>query len=698
MFASYIEALLHKDGIHWNNNGSVGNKDDMGDGATITYSFIGDNLDDLDEDRYRDFATFSDEQQEAIRSALAHYEEVANIKFQAVDNDGTLQLGYAETFYDWNGDGEIQDTEGAGGLATRPRDSGATVVIDRGNTALTPGTRGYNIVLHELGHAVGGFNDVTIGRNPGNQYTERDERRNRGMNDRTLGAWQDNNKYTLMSYMGHPNMPGFQPRTLMLYDIAALQALYGANWNHNADDTTYSWGLNESFIETIWDGGGVDTIDVSNQTRRSILDLRAGSFSSIGSYLYGTKERNNLAIAYGVTIENAIGGSGNDTIRGNSARNRIEGRSGNDEIYSFAGNDTIYGGEGDDYISAGNDNDYIFGEIGNDYISAGDGNDILNGGLGIDHMFGGEGNDAYYVDHLDDVVIESVGNGHDGVISSVNYTLGAHLEDLRITGTVIQGWGNNLNNTIFGNSENNSIKGVAGNDILYGYQGDDTFWGDDGNDTIYGGDGNDTAYGYTEDDFLNGEDGHDKLYGQQGKDTLLGLAGNDILSGGDGDDILHGYGRGMLEIDRLAGGSGADLFILGESPISEFVWLPNVGAFYKGTFGNQGLISTVSTAKTDLINAHKLPYQVTTMLGSLTVNIGDITRLDGYAIIEDFNRGEGDKLQILGSRNDYSVTQQNVLGSSAPDTVISFAGTNDKLAILQDTTNFSAIADFVSVA
>ena len=52
--------------------------------------------------------------------------------------------------------------------------------------------------------------------------------------------------------------------TPMVYDIASLQYLYGANISYNLRDTTYTYKSNSPVLETIWDGGGIDTIDLSD--------------------------------------------------------------------------------------------------------------------------------------------------------------------------------------------------------------------------------------------------------------------------------------------------------------------------------------------------------------------------------------------------------------------------------------------------
>src|SRR5690606_1581901 len=97
-------------------------------------------------------------------------------------------------------------------------------------------------------------------------------------------------EYSVMSYKsyvgstagGYTNSSDSYPQTLMMYDIAALQVMYGANYSTNSGDTVYSWSAttgrmsingvaqatpvgNKIFL-TLWDGGGNDTYDFSNYT------------------------------------------------------------------------------------------------------------------------------------------------------------------------------------------------------------------------------------------------------------------------------------------------------------------------------------------------------------------------------------------------------------------------------------------------
>lgn len=85
-----------------------------------------------------------------------------------------------------------------------------------------------------------------------------------------------------------------------------------------------------------------------------------------------------MGIAECVTIENAIGGSGNDVIIGNNAANEIPRGAGNDIIYAANGADTLCGGTGSDtfiYIYA-SDSNTIQTDVIKDFVSDQDKIDI----------------------------------------------------------------------------------------------------------------------------------------------------------------------------------------------------------------------------------------------------------------------------------------------------------------------------------
>jgi parallel beta-helix repeat protein len=172
-------------------------------------------------------------------------------------------------------------------------------------------------------------------------------------------------------------------------------------------------------------------------------------------------------------------------------------------------------------------------------VEAGDGDDVLTGGAGTNRLIGGAGNDTFIVKQKGDQVVEAAAGGTDTVWSSIDYTLGDNVENLRLTGDARSGTGNELDNRINGTAFADRLAGLAGNDVLTGGEG---------SDTLFGGDGADELFGQEGDDELHGDAGNDKLFGASGADRFFGGAGDDWLEGGLGADLL-------------SGGAGADKFV-----------------------------------------------------------------------------------------------------------------------------------------
>lgn len=127
--------------------------------------------------------------------------------------------------------------------------------------------------------------------------------------------------------------------------------LFGGDGN----DTLIGGGGNDRL-----DGGaGIDTIDYSDDTDGVTIDLTTGKTTGTG-----------VGVDTLVGIENAIGGSGNDTLIGNAAVNRLEGGAGNDRIVVGAG-DTAIGGAGNDTIEA------TAGGTGAITVDGGEGDDTI---------------------------------------------------------------------------------------------------------------------------------------------------------------------------------------------------------------------------------------------------------------------------------------------------------------------------------
>jgi Ca2+-binding RTX toxin-like protein len=124
----------------------------------------------------------------------------------------------------------------------------------------------------------------------------------------------------------------------------------------------------------------------------------------------------------------------------------------------------------------------------NNIIIGNTSSNILNGGAGADRLIGGRGADTYYVDNVNDVIVEEALQGPDVVRSTVSYTLPDNVERLVLLGTAeIEGNGNSLHNVIVGNSAYNILRGGAGNDILDGGGSELNALGD----AMVGGTGND---------------------------------------------------------------------------------------------------------------------------------------------------------------------------------------------------------------
>ncbi len=183
------------------------------------------------------------------------------------------------------------------------------------------------------------------------------------------------------------------PQTPMVNDALSIQAIYGTSATTRLENTVYGFGStvggslaqlydfarNLNPILTIFDSGGVDTLDLSGWATVSRIDLRPGAYSSANSMT------NNIAIAYTALIENVIGGGANDVLTGNDAGNWIEGRAGNDELAGGAGDDVLVGGPGDDTLDGGdgnNDTAVFDGPFAAYTVTVGVGVVMVSGGAG----------------------------------------------------------------------------------------------------------------------------------------------------------------------------------------------------------------------------------------------------------------------------------------------------------------------------
>lgn len=411
--------------------------------------------------------SFSDGEKTFMRSVFNYFAQVANIKFTESASQASADNGgggaYIRIFKDTAAAlGSDTSTLGfafqptSNNPKTSDRDGNFFMVSDAKGLTGTPFQRPYddakNTVVHELGHSLGldhPFADSTTG-SPGFDWygstaasVDKNTVYANHLGVSTGGGHDtpatDYMLETIMTYQNPYKGVDFNqagvtsstntPWKLGVYDIAALQHLYGANMAYNIGNNTYTYSSDELVFDTIWDAGGSGDMIAQTGNRPALIDLRGGDhFSRVG--LYGGSEYDfsktaieashgktmtgmkvqyqldngtfvdtgilttptdttwhwisdplipagktatatlsfsdgatlglpipaalpdasmayNLGIAFGVVIEQASGGSGDDVLVNNIADNILFGNAGRDTFVYF------------DYAGASNGNDVI---------------------------------------------------------------------------------------------------------------------------------------------------------------------------------------------------------------------------------------------------------------------------------------------------------------------------------------------------
>ncbi len=280
------------------------------------------------------FVPMSSAQIAATNTIMAHVSQVVGVPVaMASSGDLTADIYFGTADYADNIAGMAYYMTGM---------SPSVVYLDNSNvfdsSLSTPvaGTSGYEVLLHEIGHALGLDHPFEA--------------------PHALPAGTDNTSLTVMSYtdVGGPYS------TFREWDVKALQYLY----NVVSAATT-----------TLTDGD-----DARSMTEAADI-VFAGAGNDTVSGLGGND------ILYGNT--------GNDVLYGNLGDDTLYGGQDADILFGGQGADQVYGNMGDDLMYGNLEADLMFGGQGNDTLFGGQGNDTLYGNLGDDVLYGNLGADTF---------------------------------------------------------------------------------------------------------------------------------------------------------------------------------------------------------------------------------------------------------------------------------------------------------------
>jgi Ca2+-binding RTX toxin-like protein len=518
--------------------------------------------------------------------------------------------------------------------------------------------------IHEIGHA--------LGLKHSHEFYPPDDQI-----DAVVPGPHDALEYTVMSYRsfvggstegGYTNEDYGYPTTFMMNDIRALQEMYGADFTTNSGNTVYHWNpvTGEAYINgagqgrpggagappsanvvfmTVWDGDGIDTYSFANYTTGLTVNLNPGAYSvTSGAQLaqlgYGRYAHGNVYNAYLFDgdarsyIENAIGGSGNDTLIGNAIANGLNGGAGHDALIGGMGADTLTGGAGADTLNGG------------------DGNDRIYGAIHADRLYGGANDDTFVVfgaDSLADLI--AGGDGVDTIeaVGAVSVT----LSSFNAAASSIEAWLGNgqailgtANSDILNFSALQSVTGVAYIDTG---AGNDALVGSDAAEYLRGGAGNDTMLGMGNGDVLDGGAGGDVLYGNDGNDRIYGAPGADRVYGGADDDTFVVFGADSLS-DLIDGGAGTDTI---------------------EAVGSASVTLSRFDAAASSIEAWDGNGQA--ILGTAGADVLDFSALESFAGVAYVDTGAGNDRITGGDANEY------LRGGAGHDAILGGGG-NDVLA------------------
>ena len=347
-----VAARLNRSGAGWSDRNRNGKTELTYEFSTAQPRLSEEYRASLSEHNVEKIIPLTSRQKEFVRKAQQEYADVANVTFTPkVGGVGEGHLTYraystgnraaaAEAFAyaPIPGNGEHQGEVWLRHLDRNTKFS----TLEGSNEGFITEERWRSSLIHEMGHGLG----------LDHPHAEEDEALE-------PSDYLENRKnYTVMSYntplLDSDDEEGKVPVSLMMDDMQAIQSKYGANYSTRSGNTVYGFNSNtnrehyslnssqDKPLFAVWDGGGWDTLDFSEFRQNQMINLNAGSLSSVGGL------HPNVGIAHGVTIEEARGGKGKNILIGNAAFNVLRGGPHKDFLYGGSGGAQMWGGKGAD--------------------------------------------------------------------------------------------------------------------------------------------------------------------------------------------------------------------------------------------------------------------------------------------------------------------------------------------------------------
>jgi Ca2+-binding RTX toxin-like protein len=441
-----------------------------------------------------------------------------------------------------------------------------------------------------------------------------------------------------------------------------------------SDDLTGDANSNTFYVgagnDGVNGGLGTDTIDYSAQLLGVTVNLNTGvaTGSSIGSDTL-------------TSIENAIGGSGDDTFVSASGNNSFDGGAGIDALnfasvttavtVNLATGSAVGAAIGTDSVS---NIENIIGGTANDTLTGDTNNNTFIGGLGNDTITGGGGVDfADYSSATAAVVVN---------LSTSTATGGAGSDKLfSIQGAI----GSAFNDVFTGDSNDNTFSGGNGNDTFFTGVGNDVFDGGLGTDLVnYAALSSAVTVNLVTGDVDAGSHGTDTLSAVEnvttgsGNDTIVASDEANVITAGTGTDtVSYEFSSGAVTANLATGivtGSGGDTLSAVENVIgSAFDDILTGSAGNNTIVGGAGDDTITGAGGTDTID-----YSAETNAVTVNLNTGSAVGVD--------------------SGTDTLITIENAIGGSGNDLFINSAASNSFAGGSgTDELNFAAAGSAVTI-